>query len=172
MLSVIATAVTPAIVEEFALRGVVLHALKRFGNGFAVLVSAGLFGLLHGNLEQIPFAFVVGLYLGYLTVKTKSSVPAVMLHFYNNASSIIFSYVQYIASQNTLQFVYMFYLLIMLCLGVLGLVVLRKEDEKFFAFGDSQSALSFKTKMGVAALSPVMIVVYLVVIWESFFVYI
>ncbi len=172
ILSVFATAITPAIIEEFALRGVVLHALKRFGNGFAVLVSAGLFGLLHGNLEQIPFAFVVGLFLGFLTVKTKSIVPAVLLHFYNNASSLIFSYVQDVCSQNTMQFVYMFYLLIMICLGVLGLVILRKEDEKFFSFGDSESALSFKTKMGVAALSPVMIVVYVVVIFESFFVYI
>ncbi len=171
-LSVIATAITPAIVEEFAMRGVAFSALRKYGNGFAVLVTAGIFGLLHGNLEQIPFAFLIGLYLGFLTAKTKSIVPAVVLHFYNNLSSVIFSYVQDNVSQSTMQFVFMFYLLIMICFGIVGMIVLRKEDNGFFAFNDGESLLSFKTKIGVAALSPVMLVVYLVVIWESFFVYI
>lgn len=172
VLSVLATAVTPAIVEEFALRGVVLHGLKRFGNGFAVLISAGVFGLLHGNFEQIPFAFLVGLYLGFITIKTKSIVPAVILHFYNNISSVILSLVTDRVSQNIMQFSYLFYLFIMLCLGALGLFVLRKEDSKFFALKEDSGVLSLKTKVSFAALSPVMIIVYLLVLFEAFFVYI
>lgn len=172
VLSILATAVTPAIVEEFALRGVVLHALKRFGNGFAVLISATLFGLLHGNFEQIPFAFLVGLYLGFLTIKTKSIVPAVILHFYNNFSSVIISLVDDKFSQNIMQFAYMFYLLIMICLSVVGLFVLRKEDNNFFATGDEKTVLPVKTKVLTALFSPVMLVVYLIVVWEIFFIYV
>ena len=40
----------PALVEEFALRGVVMNSLRRFGDGFAIFTSAALFGLMHGNL--------------------------------------------------------------------------------------------------------------------------
>ncbi len=171
-LAVLATAVTPAIVEEFALRGIVLHALKRFGDGFAVLISAIVFGLLHGNFEQIPFAFLVGLYLGFLTIKTKSIVPAVILHFYNNFSSVVLSLVADKVSQNVMQFAYLFYLLIMICLGVVGLFVLKKENNEFFAMRGENDVLTFKTKVLTALLSPVIIVVYVVVTFEAFFLYV
>lgn len=170
-LVVLATAVTPAVIEEFALRGVVLGALKPFGKGFAVIISAVLFGLLHGNLEQIPFAFLVGLYLGFITVKTGSIVPAVVLHFYNNLSSVVFSFITDGANATLSQFLYLFYLLIMLVFGVIGLFVLRKEDNTFFSV-EKDGVLPFKTKILTALFSPVMFVVYLVVIWEAFFVYI
>ncbi len=171
VLSILATAVTPAIVEEFALRGVVLHALKRFGNGFAVLISAVVFGLLHGNFEQIPFAFLVGLYLGFLTVKTKSIVPAVILHFYNNLSSVVLSLVGDKVTQNVMQFAYLFYLLIMICFGVVGLLVLRKENNEFFAIKESDGVLPFKTKVLTALFSPVMIITCVVVLLEAFLIY-
>ena len=74
----------PALVEEFALRGVVLGSLRRYGDSFAILVSAALFGLMHGNLVQIPFAFVLGLLFGWLTVVTGSMWPAILIHFLNN----------------------------------------------------------------------------------------
>lgn len=171
-LAVLATAVTPAIVEEFALRGIVLHVLKRFGDGFAVLISATLFGLLHGNFEQIPFAFLLGLYFGFLTIKTKSIIPAVVLHFYNNFSSVVFSLVADKVSQNVMQFAHLFYLLIMICFGVVGLFVLKKENNEFFAMRGENDVLTFKTKVLAALLSPVMLVAYLIVVWEIFFIYI
>ena len=40
LVSVISTAVVPALVEEFALRGVVMQPLRRFGDKFAVVISA------------------------------------------------------------------------------------------------------------------------------------
>ena len=41
------------------------------------------FGLFHGNLIQIPFAFLTGLVLGYTAVEY-SIVWAMLLHFINN----------------------------------------------------------------------------------------
>ena len=64
LLSLLSTAVVPSLVEEFACRGIILGALRKYGDGFAVLVSAILFGLMHGNFDQMPFAFMVGLVLG------------------------------------------------------------------------------------------------------------
>ena len=58
-------AVVPALVEEYALRGVVMMPARKFGNWFAILVSSALFGMMHGNLVQAPFAFIVGIGIGY-----------------------------------------------------------------------------------------------------------
>lgn len=69
--------------EEILFRGYVLRTLRPFGKRFAVLGSALLFGLFHGNLLQTPYAVLMGLVLGYLTVE-HSIHWAVLLHLFNN----------------------------------------------------------------------------------------
>ena len=86
-------AVLPAIFEEMVFRGYVLKALLPYGKGLAVTVSALLFGLLHGNLLQVPFALIVGLCCGWLTVQTGSIWAAVLLHLTNNGLSVLLEYV-------------------------------------------------------------------------------
>lgn len=69
--------------EEIFFRGYVLRTLKPYGKRFAVVASALLFGLFHGNLLQTPYAFLVGLLLGYAAVEY-SIGWAVALHMFNN----------------------------------------------------------------------------------------
>jgi membrane protease YdiL (CAAX protease family) len=69
--------------EELLFRGCILRGLRPFGKQFAVLGSALLFGLFHGNLLQAPYALVVGLLLGYVTVEY-SIVWSIALHMFNN----------------------------------------------------------------------------------------
>ena len=82
-------AVVPPFVEELLFRGVVLSNLMPFGKTQAVLASALLFGLMHQNLSQILYATVAGLVLGYIYVQTRSIWPCVLLHFVNNAWSVL-----------------------------------------------------------------------------------
>ena len=63
-LNIVIFAVLPAFLEEMVFRGYVLQALRPHGDGMAIVVSALLFGLMHGNVLQIPFAFLIGLVLG------------------------------------------------------------------------------------------------------------
>ena len=69
--------------EEILFRGYVLRALRPYGKRFAIVMSAILFGLFHGNLLQTPYAVLMGLILGYVTVEY-SIVWAVLLHMFNN----------------------------------------------------------------------------------------
>lgn len=71
------------IAEEVLFRGYVLRSLRPFGKRFAVFGSALLFGLFHGNLLQTPYAFLVGLILGYVTVEY-SIGWAIGIHMFNN----------------------------------------------------------------------------------------
>ena len=64
-------------------RGYVLRTLRPFGKCFAILGSAILFGLFHGNLLQTPYAVLMGLLFGYVTVEY-SLVWSIALHMFNN----------------------------------------------------------------------------------------
>ena len=76
-------AILAPISEEILFRGAILRILQPYGKKFAVLGSAFLFGMFHGNFIQTPYAFLVGLVLGYVTVEY-SMGWAVFLHLLNN----------------------------------------------------------------------------------------
>ena len=69
--------------EEILFRGLVMRSMEPYGKKFAIFASALLFGLFHGNLIQIPFAFAVGLVLGYVAMEYNIAW-AVVLHMFNN----------------------------------------------------------------------------------------
>lgn len=69
--------------EELLFRGFALRTLRPYGRRFAVFGSAFLFGLFHGNLLQTPYAFLMGLVLGYVAVEY-SLGWAIGLHMFNN----------------------------------------------------------------------------------------
>lgn len=71
------------IAEEILFRGLFLRTMKPYGKGFAIFTTAFLFGIFHGNLVQTPFAFLVGLILGYTAVEY-SIGWAMVLHMINN----------------------------------------------------------------------------------------
>ena len=71
------------ISEEILFRGVLLRNMQPYGKKFAIFASSLLFGLYHGNLVQIPFAFVVGLVLAYVTVEYNIGW-AIVMHMFNN----------------------------------------------------------------------------------------
>lgn len=71
------------VTEELLFRGLLLRGLEDYGKPFAVMVSAALFGLYHGSPIQTPFAFMVGLVLGYVAVEY-NIIWAMVLHMMNN----------------------------------------------------------------------------------------
>ena len=94
-LNLFVMAVLPAILEEMVFRGCVLRLLRPYGDLFAVMVSALLFGLMHGNLRQIPFATIVGIVLGWLYVVTNNIWIPILVHFTNNAISVVTEYLSF-----------------------------------------------------------------------------
>ncbi len=71
------------VVEELVYRGFVQESLRKYGKVFAIVVSAILFGVMHGNIPQAVFAFGVGLVLGYVAVEY-SLKWAIFIHVINN----------------------------------------------------------------------------------------
>lgn len=146
LLSFIATAIVPALVEEFACRGIVLGLLKKHGSGFAIITSSIIFGIMHGNFEQIPFAIFVGLVLGYIYVKTGSIWTGVLVHGVNNAISVIFTYLQNIMSTNMQNVLYIVYLIISMLAAVIGILLFAKNGDDNYNLEKQDSVITEKNK--------------------------
>lgn len=89
----------PSILEEVAFRGVILALFLRFYNKpKALLISALGFGAYHllgllspvNNRElvwvagQVVWASILGLFYGYITLKTDSLLPSMVVHYLGN----------------------------------------------------------------------------------------
>ena len=82
-------AVTPAICEELAFRGLIFGGLAKNGRNWgAIVVTAILFGSSHGVLQQSICATLMGLLLGIIAYRTGSVLPGILFHFANNAMSV------------------------------------------------------------------------------------
>ncbi len=81
--------VLPGVCEEVMFRGFILNALKKKGIWNGIIFSAVLFGVFHLD----PFRFVpvtlLGIWLGYLAVKTKSLYVPILAHFTQNTLAIL-----------------------------------------------------------------------------------
>jgi sodium transport system permease protein len=82
-------ALAPAICEELAFRGFVLSGLRHMGHKWgAIVISAALFGIAHGLLQQSVMATLTGVVIGYIAVQTGSLLPCVVYHFVNNSAAL------------------------------------------------------------------------------------
>lgn len=86
---VIYTCLVAPFMEELLFRGVLLRKARRFGDRTAVVFTAVMFGLMHGNLNQFLYAVVIGLVLGYLAVRTNRILYNVLLHMAVNSFSML-----------------------------------------------------------------------------------
>jgi len=166
-LTFISTVVTPALVEEFICRGLILGSLRRFGDGFAIIVSAILFGLMHGNFQQIPFAFLVGLVLGFIVVKSGSLWVAVAVHAFNNFISVSFDYIFASFSDNAQNMIYTFILAICLLTGIIAVLLLKNADSDFYKIEKAQTELTEKQKYKWFFKSPTIVIFIVFALIES-----
>lgn len=164
LLSVIATAIVPAIVEEFALRGIVLGSLRKFGDSFALITSAVCFGVMHGNFVQIPFACMVGLFLGFTVIKTNSLRTAIAIHFINNFVAVLMDYLPKSVTTDAQNVIYMVYLCLAL---VCGIVALRFVSDEFLKLEKADTELSRKEKYKAFFLSGGIIVFIIINLLEA-----
>ena len=164
LISTISIAIVPALVEEFAFRGIVLGLLRRFGDVFAILASSAVFGILHGNFEQMPFAFLVGLVLSFVRIKTGSLIVPMAIHALNNFVSVAATYA---VSQNAAaaNFVYTVYILLALVAAIFGLFLLRGEDN--FSFPPLKGALGAKKTYMNFFFSPAIIIFSVLFIYRA-----
>ncbi len=134
-------AVIAPVFEEFWFRGIVMESLRPYGNGFAIFVSALLFGLTHANFGQLFYTAVIGICLGYIAISTKSIVATTIMHaILNSISGIMLILISTEPAQRyligkgdnndpvvILMLVYMFFVIMLMIVGIfMAIFKLRK----------------------------------------------
>ncbi|WP_419901565.1 CPBP family intramembrane glutamic endopeptidase [Kiloniella sp.] len=78
---ILATGIIAPVAEELTFRGVLLGWLdQRFGRLIAIITSSVFFGSVHGVPMLIPALSVAGLAFAFITYRSKSLWPAIILH--------------------------------------------------------------------------------------------
>lgn len=127
----LSSAAVPALVEEMIMRGIVMQPLRRYGDWFAIFASSVIFGLMHCNLMQIPFAFIAGIAIGYAVIATNSIWTGVLIHFCNNAFSVAVSVVMNFYGEDSTQYAIcnvVFYVLIIIGVACAVMFVSKLND--------------------------------------------
>lgn len=120
------------IAEELAFRGIALYAARhfikgRFSSAFAVLLTALLFGIYHGNVVQGCYGFIGGIILALLVIWYSSLIPSVILHITINSSSYILN--TFIISES--KFIPLAIVSFILAAALLAILYILSDDTKY-----------------------------------------
>ncbi len=139
ILGIISIAIVPALLEETVIRGIVMQPLRKYGDKYAIIASALLFAVMHGNMVQIPYTVIGGILLGYLTISTGSLWPSIIMHFINNLYSVIVVSVNDNISEIASGIVTAVMLVVFSIGGVIGFINLTKMKYKLSLSGGSST---------------------------------
>lgn len=82
-------ALIPAVPEELLFRYVPLKLIAPYSRKWCIIYSAICFSLIHCSFVQMPYAFVAGFIFILIDVMLGSVWPSIILHFLNNAVSVM-----------------------------------------------------------------------------------
>jgi len=128
------------LIEEYIFRKQLIDRIHIYGEKLAVITSALMFGLFHGNLSQFFYAFALGLVFGYVYLKTGKLRYSIGLHMLINCIGSVIGplFLEKIAVVNTMEtlnlaalkpilpwlIAFGVYVLVLIGLAIAGLVLL------------------------------------------------
>ena len=90
MLELIGSAILSPIMEELVFRGIVFGNLRKItSTGAAIFLSAFLFGIVHFNIVQFIYAFLLGIVLALFMYKSGHMYAAMVGHIAANAFAVL-----------------------------------------------------------------------------------
>lgn len=103
---VLCLGVLAPICEELVYRGLIFRRLRSSGGYLnAALLSSLLFGVVHGNLVQMLYAFVLGMLLSFLYERFNTVLAPILAHAFLNLLSIALTaakFYDYLAKNNVI----------------------------------------------------------------------
>lgn len=90
---ILVMAIFPAVFEELMFRGVVMRGFhSKYPRWIGIVFSALLFALMHGNFQQLSYAFFLGIIFALIASATDSSWATMLIHFLFNGTSVLAVY--------------------------------------------------------------------------------
>lgn len=92
----------PAVLEEVLVRRLIAGRIAAIHPSAAILISSLLFGLMHFSARTFPYAFVCGLILSAVYIRTGSLSTVIAAHFGSNLLSFLFSVLRRVLTEETM----------------------------------------------------------------------
>lgn len=90
--SLLVMAVLPAIGEELLVRGVIYRSYRQKSPILAWILSSIIFGMLHMNFNQMPYAIYLGILMVVMVEASDSILTSMCMHFFVNGISTLSGY--------------------------------------------------------------------------------
>ncbi len=95
------SAIIAPVIEEYIYRHLLLKPLRIMGDAPAVILSALIFGLAHGNFDQFAYCFLSGIIFSLIAIRYDSLKMPILLHFANNFLVTVIIYEKLLMCGNT-----------------------------------------------------------------------
>ncbi|MEG1971808.1 MAG: type II CAAX endopeptidase family protein [Oscillospiraceae bacterium] len=152
----------PAVFEEIAFRGFIMQSLRRFGDGFALIISAFCFSLVHITPDRLPHTFIMGLIIGYFVLFTGSLSTGIMIHLCYNITITILNYAFTLVGVK-FELINLLAQILMLLAGAGGLIYFFKNYGKMFKLRQSDTVNSESEKCKTFIFSGGFVILYIVI---------
>lgn len=146
------------IFEEMFFRKLLLDRLVKYGELPAVLASGILFGVYHGNFEQLFYALFLGIVFAYIYVKTGKIRYSIALHMLFNFNGLILAS---LAAEHQESMSASVYILVQLAIIIVGFILLIKHRKRVH-FAPSEYDISHREGAAIIWLNPGMLTALLV----------
>ena len=157
------TGFVSVLLEEILLRGMLMRVLRKHGDAFALMLTSIVSGLITGSIGNGLGAFLMALMYGYITLRTGSTVVAIVSHIFcalwPELNQMVFSGDQ-VAKSTTC--------ILLIAIGIICFAIICLNDyNAFILSGQSldyarlsgqkpvKSRLTFKSKLAAAMTSSI-----------------
>ena len=139
ILNLIIISIIAPIFEEIIFRKLLIDRTIKYGARISIILSATMFGLMHGNLNQFFYTFLLGGFFAYVYIKTGKIIYTILLHISLNIIGSVLSLIVVESVNAVTQGTYtvfdagiilgfVIFLIIALLIGLYGLINFRKAD--------------------------------------------
>lgn len=151
--------VVAPLAEELIFRGLVLRTIAPYGKKLAIIVSASLFGLMHGNIKQFAGAFACGMIFAAVDIKYGSVLPSVIMHVLNNMLPVIYNIGDAVDSKA----IKIIYFVLFYSIMLVGIYILVTKYKSFSIGEEPQSELPYSERIKAVVFNvPAVYALYLV----------
>ncbi len=162
---VIKSVIMAAFVEEIVFRGFLLQSLRRFGDQFAILISAVIFAIIQVNIHQFTTAFIMGLVLGFSVIVTGSLWTGIIIHTLHNIYLLALGYAE-MGLLDTIYKITLFSVGIVFITGfVVSLISLARKSDYIFDLKIPKDSLTIgqKIKIYFSTFSMIIVIVFSII---------
>ena len=145
------------LVEEVVFRGIIFQSMRRFGDSFALVLSAILFALFHGNLAGAQ-RLLMGLVIGYLVLYSGSLWVGIIIHAVNNLLNLAADLLLQIIPEPYQTLVWLAILSFYLIAGITAMLVLVRAYPNLFMFIRSTTLSTERIKYRVTFSAVTMVI--------------